>query len=117
MTDILAPILGEVIAQWFTWAAANGGLLALGPVLIELAKRSERFPWLSAHSDVANRVWSALFAIGSTVGIGYAYDQDAGTFTLTGVTPEGLARFLVEAGARFGGQEAFYRYVLKATRR
>lgn len=117
MTDILAPILGEVLAQWFTWAAANGGLIVLGPVLIEFLKQTERFPWLTAHSDTANRVWSAVFAIASTVGIGYAYDAQGGTFTLTGVSPQGLGRFLVEAGVRFGGQEAFYRYALKAVRR
>lgn len=116
MTDILAPILGAVLAQWFSWAAANGGLMALGPVLIEALKRTDRFPWLNAHSDTAARVWSIGFAIASTVGIGYVYDQAAGTFTLTGVSPEGIGRFLVEAAVRFGGQEAFYRYLVKARR-
>lgn len=113
MTDILTPVLGELLAQWFTWLAANGGLAVAGPMLIEALKRSERFPWLHTHSDTAARVWSVLFAVGSTVGIGYAYDQQAGVLTVTGVSPQGIAAFLVEAGTRFGGQEAFYRWVIK----
>lgn len=113
MTDILAPVLGHVLATWLTWLGANGGLAVAGPFLIEALKRSERFPWLTAHSDVAARVWSMGFAIATTVGIGYAYDQQAGVLTVTGVSPQGIAAFLVEAGTRFGGQEAFYRWVIK----
>ena len=90
--------------------------MALGPVLIEVLKRTDRFPWLTEHSDDAARVWSGVFAIASTVGIGYAYHQQAGTFTFTGVSPAGLGQFLVEAGTRFGGQEMFYRYIVKARR-
>lgn len=117
MTDILAPVLGAVLAQWFTWLAANGGLAVAGPLLIQALKRSERFPWLSEHSDTAARTWSAVFAIASTVGIGYAYDQQAGVLTVTGVSPDGIAAFLVEAGTRFGLQEAAYRWLVKDRQR
>lgn len=117
MTEILTPVLGQLVATWLTWLSANGGLAVAGPFVIELMKRSARFPWLDAHSDTAARVWSVAFAVASTVGISYAYDQQAGVLTVTGVSPEGLAAFLLEAGARFGGQEAAYRWLIKDRRR
>jgi len=113
MTEILTPVLGELVAAWIAWLGANGGLAVAGPVAIELLKRSDRFPWLTEHSDVAARAWSMAFAIASTVGIGYAYDQQAGVLTVTGVSPQGIAAFLLEAATRFGGQEAVYRWLIK----
>lgn len=111
--EILVAVFGQVLADWFTWGAANGGLLVAGPIVIQFLKQTDRFPFLNEHSDTASRIWSGCFAIASTVGIGYAYDQTAGVFMVTGVTPQGIVRFAGEAITRYGGQQLFYNHVVK----
>jgi len=100
-------------------AGANewGGTLLWGFIsatLIEHAKRSRRFAWLSEQSSFLwQRFIGMAAAGGAALGVHYTYDPGAGALTITGLTLVGIWTALTEGGRAWVVQELTYRLAIK----
>ena len=73
MDQLLTQLVAGGISQLFAWLASVGGLAAAVPLLLEAAKRWDKFPVLTMHSDTINRVVSVLAAVLASNGISYTF--------------------------------------------
>ena len=110
---LLQILIENGITEGLAWLASIGGLAAAVPLLVEFAKRSDRFPWLDQNTDTVNRTVSVLIAIVSANGISYAYDGATGDLVFTGLTAATLAKIITAIATQFGLQELMYRQVVK----
>ncbi len=88
---------------------STGGL-AIGTVyLIELAKRSKLFPFLTADTETANRIVGVLAALIGAMGIHYEWDAASRVLAFTIPT----ASAALHGGWQFFIQWAIQQYVYK----
>lgn len=113
MDQLLTQLVAGGISQLFAWLASVGGLAAAVPLLLEAAKRWDKFPVLTMHSDTINRVVSVLAAVLASNGISYTFGGATGELVVNGLTPLGLARVVMAVATQFGLQELVYRKLLK----
>lgn len=110
---LLAPLLGQALAQGLT-AILGDGFFAVGaPLLIRAIQRSDRFPWFDEYSGKALKVCAAIAAAATAAGIKSALDIGAGTFVVSGITTTGLGLFAAEVMKQLGLQEVAYQWLLK----
>lgn len=83
---------------------------------IEMLKRAGWFPWLSQHSDTANRIVSWILALVSSAGLKFASSGsigEGGTITIAfpavGEIVDGVLHFAGQGGL----QEGLYRALVK----
>jgi hypothetical protein len=117
LDSFLAPLLGQAAAQLFT-TILGGGVFAVGvPWLIELVKRSDRFPQFDEYSSTAAKIAAGIAGALAAAGISSALDIEAGTFVVTGITTSGLGKFAVLVMQQLGLQELAYQWLFKRARR
>lgn len=114
MEQFLTYMLASGIEKFFAWIASIGGLAVAVPLLIEAAKRWDRFPVLTRNSDTINRVVAVLAAVMTSNGISYSFGGATGDLVVRGLTPMALAGVIVAMATQFGLQELVYRKLLKA---
>src|SRR4051812_17523007 len=54
--------------------------------VLEVAKRSNLLPWITAHTKYMNRFASVVAACASAVGIHFTFDHISGTLMITGLS-------------------------------
>lgn len=74
---------GQEILSQFTSAAVV-------VYVLQLIKRSTWFPWLTIETKKANRIVAALGAAASALGVHFAFDMQAGSLLITGLTVTGV---------------------------
>lgn len=82
--------------------------------LLQWAKKSALVPVFS--EDTARRIQiavGALAALVATLGIGYAFDYEAGTLTITGLSTATIVPALIDSGKAFIYQQLIYHGVAK----
>lgn len=114
MEQILAALLAGGIEKALAWVASVGGFAMAVPLLLEAAKRWDKFPLLSPYTDTINRVVAVLSAVFTANAVSYAYDGATGDLVFHGLTALTVARVLIAIAAQFGLQELFYRVIVKA---
>ena len=117
MEALLTSLLANGITQLLAYIGSIGGVAIAFPLLLEAVKRSQRFPAIDEYTDTINRTVAVIFAVASSAGISYAYDGAVGQFVLLGVSPLGIAKFLMGVAGQFGLQEMAYRYIVKGSKR
>lgn len=113
---LLAPLVGQALAQVLT-SILGGGFFAVGvPWLIEVAKRSNRFPWLDEYSSRAVKISAGVAGALAAAGISSALNIEAGTFVVSGITAPALGKFAMLVMQQLGLQEVAYQWLLKRAR-
>ena len=116
LDSLLAPLVGNALAQVLT-AVLGGGFFAVGvPWLIEVAKRSDRFPMLDEYSSRAMKITAGIAGALAAAGISSALDIEAGTFVVSGITAPALGKFAMLVVQQLGLQELAYQWLLKRAR-
>lgn len=114
--SLLAPILGQALAQGLT-AVLGDGFFAVGvPLLLNLAIKSRKFPWLDEYSGKALKICAAIGAAAVAAGIKSTLDIGAGTFVVSGITTTGLGSFGAQVVKQLGLQEIVFSWFLKNRR-
>lgn len=113
MDQLLTQLVAGGLTQLFAWVASVGGMAAAVPLLLEAAKRWDKFPVLTMHSDKINRVVAVLAAVLASNGISYHFGGATGELVVNGLTAMGLSRVVVAMATQFGLQELVYRKLLK----
>jgi len=97
---ILAPLVGQALAQVLT-QLFTGGFFAVGvPWLIEVVKKSDRFPAFDEYSSRAAKVAAGV----------------AGALAAAGITVAGLGKFALLVVQQLGLQEVAYQWLIKRGR-
>jgi len=113
LDSLLAPILGQALAQGLT-AVLGDGFFAVGvPLVIRALERSHRFPWLTEYSGKALKITAAIAGALASAGIKSALDIGAGTFVVSGITTTGLGLFAFQVVKQLSLQEVVYQWFLK----
>lgn len=116
LESLLAPLLGNVLAQGLT-AILGDGFFAVGvPLILRWMTNSGRFPWIDAYSTRVLKISTAVAAALAAAGIKTALDIGAGTFVVSGITTTGLGLFAAEVVKQLGLQELAYQWFLKSRR-
>lgn len=93
------------------------GAATVAVFLLEWLKKQPWFTWLSEESTKrVKTIFAAVFAVASVVGIGYVWNPDAGTLTITGLTLAGLVTGLVTFLWTFAKQYAFQKIAYKVVK-
>lgn len=87
------------------------GLAAFLPLLLEFMKNSRNpiFSWVSQNTALVSRAFSIVFAVATTVGISYTYND--GSLTISGLEPMKIINFVWQVIQQFSMQEIAYRAV------
>ena len=116
LDSLLAPLIGQALAQILTLVCGQG-VFAVGiPLLLEWAKKSERVPWLDQYSGQVAKVCAAIAGALAAAGIQSSLDLAAGTFVISGLTTSGLGKFGVLVMQQLGLQELAYQWLIKSKR-
>lgn len=111
ISPMLAPMLGQAIAQGLTQLLGDG-LFAVGiPWLLMLLERTERFPALTQHSSRIRKICAAVVGALTAAGIKSSLDIGAGTFVISGITTTGLGLFAAEVVKQLSLQELAYQWL------
>ena len=76
--------------------------------LIQLAKKSQRIPWISAETSKLNRLIAVLTSCCSAVGIHISFSAAAGTLVITGLTLTGVLTFFWHWLTAFVSQQLIF---------
>lgn len=88
----------------FAWGAAK---------FIQFLKWTRWFPWLSAQTETANRVFAMVMALLVAVGIHFKFDPEAGTLLIDGLTYAGITTGIQEYLKQWMLQEVAYQKLIK----
>lgn len=118
MPDMLNAILQRVleggIEKLFAYVASIGGVAAALTLLIELARKSQYFPFLTEEtSHKAMRAVAIAAATASGLGLNMVYDGAVGRLTVEGLTPGNLAAVIVAVASQFGVQQLLFNFIIK----
>jgi hypothetical protein len=81
---------------------------------LQLLKQASWFPWLTEATLRRVKVaWGVLAAVASALAVQVAWNGDAGTLTVTGLTVENMAHGLVLFLTALGSQQAAYSILVK----
>lgn len=116
LDSLLTPLLGQALAQVVTLLFGSGFFAVGVPWLIEVVKRSERFPMFDEYSGRAAKIAAGIAGALTAAGITSALDLEAGTFVISGITTTGLGKFAVTVMQQLGLQELAYQWLLKSRR-
>jgi len=109
LESVLGPALANVLQL-----VLGDGLFAVGiPLLIEWAKRSNRFPWIDEYSRKALKVSAAVAGALVAAGIKATLDLEAGTYVVEGLTTTNLGTFAAEVVQQLGAQELAYAWLIR----
>lgn len=117
LDSLLAPILGQALAQGLTSILGDGFFAVGAPLLLQMLIRSKRFPWIDQYSGKALKVCAAVAAALVAAGIKSSLDLGAGTFVVSGITTTGLGLFAMQVVKQLGLQELAYQWLLKGQQR
>lgn len=81
--------------------------------LLEWLKKQSWFTWLTEESTKrVKKAFALVFAVLSVAGIGYVYNLEAGTLTITGLTLTGILTALLEVVKQYIMQKLVYKVAL-----
>lgn len=79
------------------------------PVILEWLKTQPWMPLINQATPTLNRITAVLVAVGQVVGVSFAFDADAGTLVIAGLSLGNIARMGVTALMAWITQEIVYR--------
>ena len=81
---------------------------ALVVYVIEWVKAAGWCAWIAPHTKALSRTLSALLAATAAIGIHFAFDVEAGTLLISGLTVTGLAHGVWHVLNQFISQQVIY---------
>lgn len=89
-------------------------VLALGqPVVLEWLKDRPWVPFITRYTPVWNRITALVVTASNVVGVSYAFDATAGTFTVTGLDIDNIVRMAVTLAFAWIANQAVYAKAVK----
>jgi hypothetical protein len=116
LDSLLAPLLGQALAQVLSLLLSNGFFAVGVPLLLEWAKKSNKVPWLDEYSGRIVKISLGVAGALAAAGIQSSLDLTAGTFVISGLTQQGLGLFAVQVVQQLGLQELAYQWLIKGRR-
>ena len=87
MQDVAQAAVSTMQGNELIYSAVLAWMSSKG---LEIAKRSQLVPWLTAESETLNRWAARIVSLVAALGVHFTFDSAAGSLTITGLTLIGL---------------------------